>query len=167
MGLDLEKSLKSSGYSVERFTKVGWNDQKLLDWVENLGDSARFDKVFLYCGGNSQSPSVGTILNLVESLGGKDKVIAILPPQNTNSSEKALANRDGLLNSGVSVFLWEFPSSDFWPDGIHLKPRSNSSLFAAQEILKKPESRFMSNLLLFSSVLIGTIAVLRFTRGSK
>ena len=164
MGLDLEKSLKSLGYSVDRITKIGWNDSKLLNEVQNLGDVSRFDKVFLYCGGNSSSPSVDTIESLVNALGGSEKVVVILPPQNSEASDKSKKNYDGLTAKSLSPMLWIFPSSDFWPDGVHLKPGSKSSKLAASEVIEATRPAKKYGFLFFGSVVLGTVLLLRRSR---
>lgn len=144
MGLDFQKQLKKAGHTVDRVTKVGWNDAKLLSNIPSLGDVSKYDGVYFFGGGNNDKPTPDTLLKIVDSLGGKDKVMVILPPYNdskespdvmTDPTTKGFANQKALENNGVTVFRRLFPSDAFWPDKIHLKPYTKFSSDFAMEVL--------------------------------
>lgn len=149
MGLDFQKLLKSAGHQVTRVTEVGWNDDKLKGGIPKLtGDPGQYDLVYYFGGGNSDSPSADTLKQIVDMLGGKNKVTVILPPYNDSKvpanimddpTTKGYINQKALEDVGVRVFRQAFPASDFWPDKIHLRPYSKSSAnFASMVLFDKP-----------------------------
>jgi len=143
MGLDLEAALKARGWAVKRSTIVGANDAKLVSLVPEVADyAASADRVFLYGGGNSESPSVDDLRALVVALGA-GKTVLVLPPVNVddpNRAEMVRAKNAGnaaALHELVPVYAVEGPSSSFQADKIHMRPGCPESVGLASKIVQE------------------------------
>lgn len=139
-GLDLEKALRMKGFKVTRVTRVGWSDKKLLDNVADVAaDAAAAQVIALYGGGNSDKPTVEPLRKLIEALGAQ-KVLLVLPPVNLDRDDaqahlaKNEANADGVKDL-VPIYRLQGGASDFWPDGIHMKPGVKPSVALAKQIV--------------------------------
>lgn len=136
MGLDLERMLRGLGYDVTRKTVNGANDRALRLQVP----SGPWDRVYLYAGGNSDSPSVEDIRSLIGFFGG-NRTVVILPPTNTGDAvrlsmmrAKNAGNAAGLRGL-VRVYAIEAGPHEFGPDGIHMRPGAPSSVALATRIV--------------------------------
>lgn len=126
MGLDVERLLKQAGFSVTRVTKRGYNDRRLVRDVPTL-PAGPWDRVILYAGGNSDTPSVGAIRELIGAFGA-DRTVVVLPPVNVDNPERVNIGR--AKNAGnvagisdlVRVYAIEADQRSFYPDKIHMKP---------------------------------------------
>lgn len=152
MGLDFEKILKTKGFQVKRVTKVGFNDYALKKGIpEFTGDPKQYDVVYYFGGGNLDKPTPDTLKEIVALLGGKEKVTVILPPYNSDKvsqnimsdpTTKGYINQTSLESEGIKVYRQVFPAGDFWPDRIHLKPHSKSSVEFASMVLNHTEFQY-------------------------
>jgi hypothetical protein len=128
MGDDLVAALQARGYTVDRLGLQGRNDAQLLDQSDQLDDLSRYDRVFLYAGGNSDLPSVPDLRALIDHFGAS-RTVVILPPVNVDrppakvaaQRAKNAANAAGIIDL-VPVYGIELPGSNFKSDSIHLRP---------------------------------------------
>ena len=141
MGLDLAKALAKAGIDVERVTHVGYTDKKLINARKDI-KSGPFDLVFLYAGGNSNKPTPNDIVELARTFPSA-RVSVVLPPVNVDRDAQAVAalreknagNKAGVSAAGLKVYTVEAHASDFWPDKIHMRPKSAASVELANKIV--------------------------------
>ena len=174
MGLDLDKALRKRGWKVSRTTRVGWNDGKLLANLDDVeAEAAAASRVYLYGGGNSDKPSVKQLRELVQAL-GPSKTVLILPPVNLDRDADDVAaqraknkgNADGLADL-VPVFQLEAAGSNFWPDKIHMRPGSPTSLAAAEQLVQplEPSAGGAAPFLVAAVLGVAALLVVRRARG--
>lgn len=169
MGLDLEAALKARGWAVKRSTQVGANDAKLVALVPSVADAAaEADRVYLFGGGNSESPSVDDLRALVAALGA-GKTTLILPPVNVDDPSRAemvraknAGNAAGLQDR-VPVLAVEGPASSFQPDKIHMRPGCPESVGLAGRLMQDLDRKPFPTWLLWAAggvVVVGLIGIL-------
>lgn len=170
MGLDLRDLLVSKGNTVKVVVHNGWNDYALLEELPNVLKKGEYQRVYLFVGGNLDSPTPEQINEMVNYCGGPTVAQAILPPYNSkkttsevfnDKSLKGYVNRTFLEKNGVTVWVGRFPSSDF-SDGIHVKHKSASSKQFANMIYSESENHEFNyqNAAFVSLSIIAVIAVI-------
>ncbi len=135
MGLDAEKALKKAGYAVERITRVGYGDGKLL----KEAPSTDADLVVLFAGGNTDTANPTAIRSLVDHFGQGRTLVVLSPVCSAYAKADALRARNAGnvagLGTYVRVYSVEAGPEEFQPDKIHMKAGSPSSTKLAQRIV--------------------------------
>lgn len=135
MGLDLVSALKKAGHSVERVTRIGYTDPKLLQEAP----TSAADRVVLYAGGNTDKADPESIRKLIDHF-GKERTVVVLGPVNADNPKADLwrarnaGNVEGLKDH-VRVYSVEASGKEFWPDKLHMKPKAPSSVQLAKQIV--------------------------------
>lgn len=141
MGDAMVDALKARGVKVTRIAKRGRNDKGLLKEVGSVGDPAKYERVFLYAGGNSDVPMLDSLRALINHL-GPSKTVLILSPLNVDRDPERVAtlrkrnegNRDGVKDL-VPVYIVEAGNASFSGDKIHMKAKAPENLALVQKIL--------------------------------
>jgi len=141
MGDDLLAALKAAGVQVSRVGRHGKNDKQLLVLAPDLGDVSGYDRVFLFCGGNSDKPQVKDTRALIEYFGAS-RVVAVLPPINTSRDADVVqaafarrdANKEGIADL-VPVYAVTANGDEFKADEIHMRPGTPTSKALAARIV--------------------------------
>lgn len=156
-GIDLAHAAKKLGHTVKRVTRVGWSDQELAKGIPaEIGESpAGFDHIYYVAGANPKGRSkeaiAKTILENVQTLGGRERVTVLLVPYFDGIDPPgALSDRNlrgwwyesELAKAGVPVYRPMFPAKCAEPDKIHLKANTAEGREFAAEVLAGGPSRF-------------------------
>lgn len=145
MGDDLVAALKAAGVQVSRVGRHGKNDKQLLALAPDLGDVSVYDRVFLFCGGNSDKPQWQNTRKLIQYFGAS-RVIAILPPINTSRNadivaaarERRRANTEGIADL-VRVYAIDAGGDEFKGDEVHMRPGTPTSKALAARLVAEME----------------------------
>ena len=139
MGADLQAALRAQGHDVTRIWHSGWRDPELLQAVYSL-PSGPWDRVYLYLGGNTTTPTTEALLGIVQHF-GIDRSTVILPPVNADYTSYAPTRRrvnsahaDALQALNVRTYQLETTGNFFQPDQVHLLAGSQPSIDLANRI---------------------------------
>ena len=146
MGDAMVDALKARGVKVTRIAKRGRNDKGLLKEVASVGDPAKYDRVFLYAGGNSDVPMLDSLRALITHL-GPAKTVVILSPLNVDRDPERVAtlrkrnegNREGVKDL-APVYTVEAGNPSFSGDRIHMKAKAPENLALVAKILSDLDS---------------------------